>query len=78
MPELDTKRRKPAEERCRQAAWQLGRNELLKPDEFAARACVSVTTVRRMLAAEIIREYRPTPRRIRICHWDRKKLRKRI
>jgi len=76
LSELIDERRRPAEERCREAAKQLGLHELLTPVEFAVRARVSVATVRRMEELRIIRGYRPTAHRTKICHWRWKKTRK--
>lgn len=70
--EVCKNRRCPAEERCRATARALPLKEALTTRHFAAKAGVSVSTVRRLAALRVIREVRPTLRRIRICRWTAK------
>ncbi len=71
-------RMRPAEEKCRQIASRLKPEERLTPEKFAARANVSLATVHRLLVARVISAHRPTPRRIRICHWSEKYTKKHL
>ena len=66
-----------AEERCRKATQELKPGEVLAPAEFAARARVAVTTVRRLLAIGELDAWYPTPHRPNICDWMEKERRKR-
>jgi hypothetical protein len=60
-------RRQPAREKCVAAASQLKDDEELTPNEFAEKAGVSVTTVRRLAGEDAFDSYRPTSRRCIIC-----------
>lgn len=71
-------RPRPAEERCRDAMRGLKEGELLDPEEFAARARVSVTTVRRLVALDELPAWRPTPHRPKICSWLEKNRKNRL
>lgn len=61
------RRRYPAGEKCLKAFRELGRDEILSPAEFAARARVGVTTVHRLLAAGWLDGWYPSPHRPKIC-----------
>lgn len=65
-------RKRPAEERCRQAARELRPGEALSVADFAARAGVAATTVHRLLAVGILCAWHPTPHRPKICDWREK------
>jgi len=71
-------RRRPARERCRSVFAQLDRSETLSPREFAERAKVATTTVRRLASLQVINAHRPTPHRIRICRSNWKDSSKKI
>jgi len=62
----------PAWKRCREAVRGLKPGEALAPAEFAARAGVSVTTVRRLLAMHELNAWHPTPHRPKVCDWMEK------
>ena len=63
-----------AEEKCRKANANWKPGEALAPAEFAARAGVSVTTVRRLLAAGDLDAWHPTPHRPKICdRWEKER-----
>ena len=76
--ELVRKRPRPAEQRCVKATVELGKRETLAPAEFAARARVAVTTVRRLLAEGTLDAWRHTPHRPKICTWMEKERRNRL
>lgn len=69
-------RARPAEKRCRDLATSMSSGESLIPREFAARANVAVTTVRRLAGDRRLPSFRPTPYRIRIGDQSQKKRRK--
>lgn len=71
-------RARPAEKRCHEAMRSLKPGEALAPAEFAARARVAVTTVRRLLAMGELRAWYPTPHRPKICDWMEIERRKRL
>ena len=76
--ELFHHRPRPAEERCREAVRGLKPGEVLAPAEFAARAEVAVTTVRRLLVIRELDAWYPTPHRPKICDWMEKERRNRL
>jgi hypothetical protein len=74
--ELTRERKRPAWEKGKAEAGKLREDEELTPAQFAARASVSVATVHRLVADNVLHSERPTDHRIKICHWRRKYRRK--
>jgi transcriptional regulator with XRE-family HTH domain len=70
--ELTRERKQPAWERGKEEAEKLREDEELTPAQFAARSGVSVATVYRLVADNVLHSERPTDHRIKICHWRRK------
>lgn len=71
-------RPRPAEQRCHDVVGGLKPGEVLAPAEFAARAKVAVTTVRRLLAMRELHAWYPTPHRPKVCDWGEEKRRNRL
>jgi hypothetical protein len=78
IEEVRNDRRRSAEAKSREVARQLGVDEQLTPRQFADRAKVSLTTVHRCVFIGSLDTQRPTPHRIRICHWSAKYRKKRL
>lgn len=78
VSDVTNRRRRCAQTKCREVASGLGVDEQLTPRQFADRAGVSVTTVHRSLTVGLLDTRRPTPHRIRICHWSAKYQKKRL
>lgn len=78
VSDVRNNRRRSAEAKSREVANQLRVDEQLTPREFADRANVSVTTVHRCVLIGLLDTQRPTPHRIRICHWSAKYRKKRL
>ena len=76
--ELFLHRPRPAEEKCRETVRGLKPGEALAPAEFAVRAKVAVTTVRRLLVMGELDAWYPTKYRPKICDWDEKNRRNRL
>lgn len=71
-------RTRRAEAKCREMANQLRPEVQLNPQQFAARAGVSTTTVHRLLRTGLLYAQRPSPHRARICHPPEKFRKKRL
>lgn len=71
-------RRRPAEEKGRAIARGLSVGAALTPKEFATRAGISPTTVRRLAGSGVVYAQRPTPCRIKICDPSERFRRKRL
>lgn len=75
---LRRSRKRAAADRCKNMARQLQPEEQLTPRQFAMRARVSLSTVRRLVAGGILCGHRPTPSRIKLCHPSQKYGKKRL
>jgi len=62
-------RKQPAEEKCREVMREFQRGEAITPRQFAGRAGVSLTTVHRLIADNVLTAWRPTPKRLIICRF---------